>query len=82
MQIVFEPVTSFKVKVIGRLVEKKKVWLCQQQLCQRNPHLPAAAELVRLPTPVFFAKAESGQHAAHLGIQCIAVQRVKALLQH
>src|ERR1019366_10405578 len=36
VQIVFEPVTSFKVKVISRLIEEKQIWLGQQQFCQRN----------------------------------------------
>ena len=81
-EIVFEPVAGFQVQVVSRLVEQQQVGLGQQQLGQRDAHLPAAAELVGLPRPIFLAEAEAGEHAAHLRVERVAVERVKALLQH
>ena len=82
LEIVFEPVAGLQIQVVGRLVQQQQIRLGQQQLGQRDAHLPAAAELIGLPRPVFLAEAQAGQHAAHLRVQRVAVQRVKALLQH
>ncbi len=81
-EIVLEPVAGFEIEVVGRLVEQQQVRLGQQQLGQRDAHLPAAAELVRLARPVFLAESEAGEHAAHLCVERVAVERVKALLEH
>ena len=82
LEIVLEPVAGFQIEVVGGLVEQQQVGLGQQQLGQRDAHLPAAAELVGLPRPILFAEAEAGEHAAHLRVERVAVERVKALLQH
>ncbi len=63
------------------LVQKQKIGLGQQQLGQRDAHLPAAAEFIGLPRPIFLAEAEAGEHAAHLRVERVAVERVKAVLQ-
>ena len=81
LQIVLEPVARFEIEVVGRLVEQQQVGLGQQQLGQRDAHLPAAAELIGLPRPILFAEAEAGEHAAHLRVERVAVERVKAILQ-
>ena len=82
MQIILEPVARFQIEMIGRLVQQQQVRLCQQQLGQRDAHLPPAGEFVDLPRPVFLAEAETGKHRADLRIERIAVERMKALLQH
>ena len=40
-----EPVARLEVEVVGRLVEQEDVRPAQQQLGQRDAHLPAAGEL-------------------------------------
>ncbi len=82
LEIVLEPVAGFKVEMVGGLVEQQQVGLGQQQLGQRDAHLPAAAELIGLARPVLLAEAEAGEHGAHLRIERVAVEGVKALLQH
>ena len=67
--------------MICGLVQKQQVGLRQQQLGQRDAHLPTAAELIRLPRPILFAESEAGEHAAHLRVERIAIQRVKTILQ-
>ena len=68
--------------MVGGLVEQQQIRLGEQQLGQRDAHLPAAAELVGLARPVFLAEAEAGEHGAHLGVERVAVEGVKAFLQH
>ena len=73
VKIVFEPVAGFQVEVVGGLVEQQQVGLCQQQLGQRNAHLPAAGELSVRRSPVGLGEAEAGEHGAHLRLQRVAV---------
>jgi hypothetical protein len=42
VQVLLEPVAGLEVEVIGRLVEQQQVRLAEQQLGERDPHLPAA----------------------------------------
>ena len=80
-EIVFKPVTGFKIEVVGGLIKKEKIRLGQQQFGQRNAHLPAARKLIGLPRPIFFAESQSGKHAAHLRVERVAVEGMKALLE-
>ena len=81
LEIVLEPVAGFQVEMICRLVQKQEVGLGQQELGQRDTHLPAAGELIGLARPVFLGEAQAGEHCAHLRIERVAVERVKAVLQ-
>ena len=80
-EIVLEPVARFQIEMICGLVQQQKIRLGEQQLGQRNAHLPAARELIGLPRPILLAEAQSGQHAAHLRVERVTVERVKAVLQ-
>ena len=55
MQIFFQPVAGFEIEMVGGLVEQQQVGLLQQQLGERDAHLPAAGKFVGLARPVFFA---------------------------
>ena len=81
LEVVLEPVARLEIEMVGRLVEQQQVGLGEQQLGERDAHLPAAAELVGQARPVLFAEAEAGEHGAHLGVECVAVEGVEALLQ-
>ena len=43
-EIFLEPVAGFEIEVIGRLVEQQQVRASEQELGQRDTHLPAAGE--------------------------------------
>ena len=81
LEVVLEPVACFEIQVIRGLVQKQEIGLGQQQLGQRDAHLPAARELIGLPQPVFLGETEAGEHGPHLGVERIAIKGVEALLQ-
>ncbi len=81
VQIFFQPVARFQVEMVGGLVEQQQVGFLQQQLGQRQPHLPAAGEFLRLPIPVFFAKSKSLQHAPHFSFNRVTIAGAKFVLQ-
>ena len=72
-QILLQPVAGFKIKMVRRLVQQKQVGLLQQQLGQRNAHLPAAGKLFRPPLPVFFLEAQAIQHRAHFSFNGVTI---------
>ena len=52
VEILLEPVARLEIEVVGRLVEQQQVGLAQQQLGQRDAHLPAAGEGLGRPLEV------------------------------
>ena len=68
--------------MVGGLVQKQQVGLGQQQLGQRDAHLPTPRKFLRPPRPVCFVEAQACQHRAHLRIKRVAIEGVKARLQH
>ena len=77
VEIALQPIAGFQVKVVGGLVQQQQAGLLQQQLGQRDAHLPAAGKLLCLPGPVMLAEAQAAQYRAHLRIECIAVVGAK-----
>ena len=59
--------------MIGGLVQQQQVRLFEQQLGQRDAHLPAAGEFFGAPGPVLLAEAQAVQHGAHLRFDRVAV---------
>ncbi len=76
-QIRFKPVAGFEIKMVGRFVEQQQVRLRQQQLGQRDTHLPTAGKLSRVSCPVFLAKAEAIEHRANLRVERVTVMHAK-----
>ena len=76
-QVLFEPVAGFEIEMVRGLVEQQQVGLRQQQLGERDAHLPAAGELFGVARPVFFAEAETVEHGADLRVERIAVVHAK-----
>ena len=72
-EIFLQPVTSFEIKVIGGLVEQQQIGFLQQELGERDAHLPAAGEFVGFARPIFFAESQAGQHGADLGFDGVTV---------
>ena len=45
-EIFLEPVASLEIEMVCRLVQQQQIRLLEQQLGQRDAHLPAARELL------------------------------------
>ena len=52
VQVLLEPVARFEIEMVGRLVEQQQVRLAEQQLGERDAHLPAAGERLGRPLEV------------------------------
>ena len=48
-EIGLEPVARIEIEMVGRLVEEQQIGLPEQQLGEREPHLPAPGEMVGRP---------------------------------
>ena len=60
--------------MVRRLVEQQHFGVSDQQLRERDAHLPAARELARHAAHIVLFEAEAEQHAAHLRLDDIAAQ--------
>ena len=60
-QILFEPVAGFEIEMVCGFVEQQERRLFEQQLGERDAHLPATAELFRLAAPVVLAEPEAAE---------------------
>ena len=67
--------------MIGRLVEQQQVGLAEQQLGQRQAHLPAAGECFGLPVEIRRGEPEPVQHGGGLQIDAVPVVEPEAILQ-
>ena len=72
-QELLEPVARLEVEVVGRLVEQQQPGAAQQQLGQRDAHLPAAGERLGGFLEVGPFEAETAQHGVHLRLDAVAV---------
>ena len=75
-----QPLDAFEVQVVGGLVEQQQVGMAQEELCQRDAHLPAARELGARALKVGDLKAQTGQDLAGVALEFIAAQVLKAVL--
>ena len=66
--------------MVGGLVQKQQVGVTQEELCQRNTHLPAAGELGARALKVGDLKAQAGQDLAGVALELVAAQVLKAVL--
>ena len=72
-QVLLQPVARFQIQVIGGLVQQQQVRLFEQQLGQRDAHLPAARKFLGALVPLLVRKPEAGQHRPHLRFDGVAV---------
>ena len=75
-QKALEPLHRLKIQVVCGLVEHKHLGIADQQLCQRDAHLPAAGEVRGGLLDVAFLEAQAEQHAADLGLDGVATQHL------
>ncbi len=81
LKVALEPVARLQVQMVRGLVEQQQVGPGEQQFGESDAHLPAAAELIGLPRPVFFSETQAGEHSADLRVEGVPVHDVEALLQ-
>ena len=62
-EVLLQPVAGFQVEMVGRLVQQQQIGLFQQQLGERDAHLPAAGKLLGALLPLALRKPEPGEHA-------------------
>ena len=72
-QIRFQPVAGFEIQVVGGLIEQQQARLFEQQLRQRQAHLPAARKFLGAPLPVFLAEPQPVEHRADLRLDRVAI---------
>ena len=66
--------------MVARLVEQHRVGPHQQDLGQRDAHLPAARQLADVAVHHLLAEAQTAEHLARAAVQRIAVELVEAAL--
>ena len=67
--------------MVRRLVEQQQVRLPEQQLRQRDPHLPAAGKRLGRPLEVGRLEPEALQHGRRLQLDAVAVAESEPILQ-
>ena len=75
-----QPLDTFEVQVVSGLVQKQQVGVAQEELGQRNAHLPAARELGARALKVGDLKAQAGKDFAGVALELVAAQVLKAVL--
>ena len=80
-QVAFEPVARIQVQVVRGLVQQQQARLLEQELCERDSHLPAAAELLARTPPIAPGKPQAIQHGSDFRLQGISAVQSKLLRQ-
>ncbi len=80
-KVLLQPVAGFEIQMIGRLVQQQQVRLFEQQLGQRDAHLPAAGEFLGALVPLLVREAEAGQNRPHLRFDGVAVAVTEFTIQ-
>ena len=75
-----QPLDTLEVQVVGGLVQQQQVGVAQEELCQRDAHLPAAGELGAQVLKVGDLKTQAGQDLAGVALEFVAAQMLKAVL--
>ena len=75
-----QPLDALEVQVVGGLVQQQQVGVAQEELGQRDTHLPAARELGARALKVGDLKAQAGQDLAGVALELVAAQVLKAVL--
>ena len=72
-QELLQPVPRLEVEVVRRLVEEQQPRPGEQELGERDAHLPAAREVLGRAVEVLRRKAEAAQHGVHLRLDTVTV---------
>ena len=80
-EMVLEPGDAVDVEVVGGLVEDQHVGRRQQEASQREPHPPAAGQLLHAAIGVAGGEPEAGEHPVGLGLDGVAAELLEAALE-
>ena len=79
VQVLLEPVARREVQVVGRLVHEEQVGPGEQELGQRDPHLPAPRELLGAALLVGEREAEALEDVGDAGVDLVAAEVLEPL---
>ena len=80
-EIFFEPVARFEVQMVGGFVEQQQVRLLEQQLGERDAHLPAAGEFFGAALQSSLRKPEPVEHGCRPALRWRSRRGVKFVLE-
>ncbi len=80
-EVFFEPVARFQIEVVRRLVEQQQSGAPEQQLGERDPHLPPAGERLARLGEIVRREAQPAQHRRDLEVDAVALEPAEILLQ-
>ena len=80
-EILLEPVAGLEIEVVRRLVEQQQTGPAEQELGERDAHLPAARERLGRLLHVLLREAEAAQDGVDLQVDAVALEPPEALLQ-
>ena len=80
LEEVLEPDQAFEIEVVARLVEQQRVGAHQQDLRERDAHLPAARQCADIAVHHLLAEAEAVEHFAGAGVEAVAVEFLELAL--
>ena len=72
-RILLEPVARVEIEVVRRLVEQQQRRPAEQQLGQRDAHLPAARERLGRLVEVGARESKAFEHLRHAQVDAVAV---------
>ncbi len=75
-----QPLDTFEVEVVGGLVEQQDVGMAEEQLGQRDAHLPATGELGTRLIEIRRLKTQAGKNLARVALEFVATQALEAIL--
>ena len=80
-QALLQPALTLQVQVVGRFVQQQHLRLLQQQLGQRNSHLPTTGKLAAIARKIFICKAQAAQNRLRTRAQTGSIAVVQNQLQ-
>ena len=75
-----QPLDTFEVEVVGGLVEQQDVGMAEEQLGQRDTHLPATGELGTRLIEIRGLKTQTGKNLTRVALEFVATQTLEAVL--
>ncbi len=80
-EVFLQPVAGFEIEMVRRLVEQQQARASEQQLRERDTHLPAARERLARAFEVRRSETEPAQHGRDSQIDAVALEPPELLLQ-
>src|SRR5690606_28414018 len=76
-----EPEDRLDVEVVGRLVEQERIGTREEDLCERDAHLPSAGETADVPCDLLRREAETGEDRVRPRLGVVAAALLVARLR-